>query len=159
MMPPETATAPSSIGGPSIVSTDRARMIMLQQWLALRLHNYARGRHEQVADLLADQWQRLFAAAGLIMLRIKFLGRQQGRRTGAIRIPLPQNRSQAPAVGSAEIRDQIVRLFVGNFRRRTIHSGLSRQGVAKSRRGERAMPPRLVSSSACRVAEVLVIAC
>ena len=39
-----------------------------------------------------------------------------------VRVTVPQNRSQASAIGSTEISDEIVDLLVRNFRRDAVHS-------------------------------------
>jgi len=61
--------------------------------------------HEQVAALLAKQWDNRRYGSGLVMARIELFGRQFRRGWSLICVASPKNRSQTAAVGTAKIPD------------------------------------------------------
>src|SRR5947209_20287253 len=70
------------------------------------------------------------------MRRVEFLRRELSRRDRSIFVPLPENRAETTAIGPAEIADQFVGLFVPDLRRDAVHSGLTRERLAKRSRAQ-----------------------
>jgi len=70
------------------------------------------------------------------MRRVEFLWRKFRRGRGSALIPAPENRAETTAIGPAETADQFVGLLVADLGRDSIHSGLSRERLAKRSRAK-----------------------
>src|SRR5207247_10341393 len=107
-----------------------------------------------VAQLLAQQWNSILAAAALTMPRIKFPWRQACRWNCAVRIALPQNRPQTAAIVFTEISNDTVDLLIRYFRGDPIHPRLATQCFAQRRRAQPILRPGCEHCQSSRITTI-----
>jgi len=102
----------------------------------LGLHSFSASVDQHGAGFRAKHWNKTAVPArinrlGLVLPDIEFLRGQLLRWQIAMLIFPPEYRSQTTAVGTANLTDNAIDLFIRNIRRHPIHSCLPVQRLAQ----------------------------